>query len=525
MMRRPRRWMTTESQMERLLVYVAAILTAAVLAACTPPTLPNLEHTITIVADGERQQLTTGAGSVRQVLGEAGIELGDLDRVSPPEVTTIQDDITITVVRVSQTTKVIAQILPFERQVIRDATIPEGESKLLQSGRSGTIERRYLITFEDHVEIDRILIEERIIDEAQNEVRLIGSKPQLEQIPITGTLAYQSNQDAWLIRDHTFQRRRLTHQGDLDGRVFSLSPDGQLLLFTRAATETDRINDLWIIRTSQASPNPVPLGLTNVLWADWSPDGATLAWTTAEPTDTAPGWRGQNDLWTADLSQQNTLVSRRQILEAEAGGGYGWWGTRYTWAPDGEYLAFSRPESMGVVAISTREQSTLMRFPAFRSYSSWTWNPDITWSPDSNFTSAVVHIPSGEEPEESPVFNLLSLEAEGAYSGTLAVEVGMWAAPRFSPDGDQILFGRAIVPYQSANSHYTLHLIDRDGSNQRTLYAPDDGTGLEVPVWSWSPDGLMVLLIRFGDLYLLPIDGDAIQPITDEGNVTHVSWR
>jgi hypothetical protein len=188
-------------------------------------------------------------------------------------------------------------------------------------------------------------------------------------------------------------------------------------------------------------------------------------------------------------------------------------------------LAFSRPESLGVVDLGNRERVVLMRFPAFRSYSSWSWNPDVTWSPDGNFTGAVAHIPAGEDPEESPIFNLLSLEADGAYSGTLAVEVGMWSSPRFAPGGDQILFGRAVVPYQSANSHYTLHLIDRDGSNQRTLYAPDDGTGLEVPVWDWSPGGQTIAFIRFGDIYLLPVEAEDMQPITDEGNVTHISWR
>ena len=52
-------------------------------------------------------------------------------------------------------------------------------------------------------------------------------------MPITGTLAYLSNQDAWVIRGSSFQVRRLTNLGDLDGRVFALSPDGAYLLFTR----------------------------------------------------------------------------------------------------------------------------------------------------------------------------------------------------------------------------------------------------------------------------------------------------
>jgi Tol biopolymer transport system component len=328
-----------------------------------------------------------------------------------------------------------------------------------------------------------------------------------------------------LIRGSTFQTRRLTRFGDLDGRVFALSPDGGRLLFTRTITESDRLNELWLVSTAEASPESVTLDVEDVLWADWSPDGDQIAWTTAEPTESVPGWRGLNDLLYARVTGSGALLTRRELLEPEAGGGYGWWGTRYRWAPDGGVLAFSRPESVGGVDVASGEQSVWIRYPPYRTYSSWAWNPDLGWSSDADLVALPVHVAGTDsDPEESPVFNLVALNIGGTYSATLVQEVGMWANPRFSPDGETLLIGRAIVPYQSATSAYTLHLLDRDGSNQRHLYGSADD-GLTLPIWTWSPDGRSVAFIRLGDVYRLEVASGVLEPLTNEGGVTQVVWR
>ncbi|MGC9348472.1 MAG: G5 domain-containing protein [Anaerolineae bacterium] len=504
------------------------VVVAVLFTGCSAaPTLPTAAYDVTLVVDGTSQAYETQARTVREFLDETDVQLGPMDRVSPPEITVVRDGLTVTIVRVSYSTLVMSQTIPFERQILRDATVPEGESRLLQSGRSGTLERRYRITYEDQEEVERVLVAEELLVEPEDEVRLVGTKPKLQNLEIEGTLAYLSKQDAWSIRDSSFQRRRLTHLGDLDGRVFTLSPDGRQLLFTQAVTESDHLNELWLVSTTQASPDPVPLSLEDVLWAGWASNGTTIAWTTAETTEQAPGWRGHNDLWTGRISDKDTLVSRRQVLEPEAGGGHGWWGTRYAWGPEGERLAFSRPESVGIVELDAREREVLIHFAALRTFSSWAWHPALSWSPSGSFIASVTHAPleGDESPEESPVFNLISLETTGSYSATLAVEVGTWAAPTFSPDGTTLLFGRALIPFQSATSRYALYLIDIDGSNQRPLYLPDGDGGLELPAWVWSPSGDAVALIDDGDVQIFTLGEDAPVDLTDEGNVTLIDWR
>ncbi len=494
------------------------------LSACTP--LPEPAHRVILLADGEKRVLETDATTVGEVLEEAGVELGALDRVRPPETAQVEEGMTITITRVLQQTETITETLPFGRQVVRDAGLPQGEQRLLQRGESGLREKVYRITLEDGVEVERALVSERIVREPQDEILLVGTQPPLSTEAITGTLAYLAHQDGWIVRAGDAPRR-LTSLGDLDGRVFTLSPDGSRLLFTRAVTDGEHLNDLWLLSTLRPDAKPVPLGVSDLLWADWSPDGTTLAWTTAEVQDAPPGWLGHNDLWTGRLGEHETLIARRQRIAPEAGGGYGWWGTRYAWSPDGERLAWSRPDAVGLFDLRSGERTTLARFAPFRTHSSWAWSPSVDWSPDGRFLATVLHGPSptGGSAESSPVFDLWLLEASGAYSASLATEVGMWATPRYSPDGTALLFGKARIPYESQNSTYTLCLMDADGSDRRCLYPPEEENGLELPFWRWSPDGKAIIFIEQGDLCLLDPQSGAPGRLSEGGEVTAFSWR
>lgn len=498
------------------------------LAACTPPQVIKTEpDRVVIWADGERRTLETELGTVGKVLDAAGIELDNLDLVRPPETAQIEDGMVITVTRVWQTEEVITETLSFKRETVRNTSLPEGETRLLQAGREGVRERVYRYTFEDGEETGRVLVRDEVIQPPQDEVVLVGTRPRITTASITGTLAYLESQDAWIMRESTANPRRLTFVGDLDGRVFTLSPDGQRLLFTRPVTDEAHLNALWLVSTAGADIEPVDTGIGDVLWAGWAPDGERIAWTTAEVVEQAPGWRGRNDLWVATVTTRDEVRYERRRLEAEAAGGFGWWGTRYRWSPDGERLAYARPEEVGIVDLEALERQPLARFPTYRTYSSWAWAPDVTWSSEGTFVLSAVHgpPPMAVDPEESPVFDLWALEVTGAYSVELASEVGMWTAPCISPDGDTVLFGRARIPYQSHVSAYDLCIMDRDGSNQRCFYPPEDENGIDIPHWVWSPDQAFMAFILRSDLYMLRLQDEIAIPVTDSGDVTAFDWK
>jgi len=507
----------------------AALLLLLLMAACAP--LGPL--TVTLIADGETRTLTTDGQTVRDLLAQADVSLDEDDRVVPPENTFLTDGMTVRVVRVEVQTETEQRTIPYGRETVRDATVPVGETRLLQAGVNGIEEVTYSITLEDGVEVERRIVRRVTLQEPQNEVVLIGAREEVTAIPISGTVAYLSAHNGWVMRTTTGNRRRLTSTGDLDGRVFALSPDGSWLLFTRAATETDAINTLWMVDTVTADAEPVRLRAQDVLWAAWAPDGERIAYSTGSVRDAPPGWEAANDLYIATpRADDGLLLGRRRVLSPSAGGAYGWWGTTFAWAPDGEWMAYARADEVGLVRLFNGEMTPLTNFPPYRTYGPWAWTPTVAWSPEGEFVVTVAHGPSpaGEMPEDSPVFDVVVLMARPqddqgpAAPVELASEVGMWAAPSFSPDGHWIVFGRARIPYTSQTSSYDLYLMDRDGSDRRPLFPQDQSEpGLDYPAVAWDPEGGRLLVVYQGNLYLVTTDGQA-RLITDDGAVTAVRW-
>jgi len=504
---------------------------------------PVGSRTVTLIADGETRTFTTDALTVRDLLAEAGVKLDEDDYVAPVEPAFVEDGMTVRVTRVEVRTETEQREIPFERRIVRDASIPTDETRLLEPGVAGVEELTYRVTCEDGVEVERRLVQQVTVREPRTEVILIGVQAEQRPVLITGTVAYIANHNVWVMQTTSLNRRRLTHTGDLDGRVFALSPDGSHLLFTRVATpggmeegETDPLNVLWVIETATADAEPVRVEAESVLWAGWAPEcrtsltsgGCRIAYSTGAPAEGSPGWKAENDLWIARLRVgDGRLLSRRRIVEPSAGGAYGWWGTAYAWAPGGYSLAYARADEVGVVRTYDGTQTPLARFSPYRTYAPWVWTPTVSWSPEGDFIVTVLHGPSptGEPPEDSPVFDVWALAADGAITAELVSEAGMWATPRYASEGGDIAFGRARSPYTSQTSGYDLYLMDRDGSDRRLLFPPEGELGLDYPETAWGPGGDRLIVVYHGNVYLIAIADDEVYQFTDEGGVTAVRWR
>ena len=515
------------------------------LAACVPAG-PAGSRTVTFVADGETRTLTTDVLTVRDLLAQVSVTLDEDDRVIPVEPTFVEDGMTVRVIRVEARTETEQREIPFERQTVRDASIPAGETRLLEPGLAGVEELVYRIVVEDGVEVERRLVRRVTSQEPRTEVVLIGVQAEHGPVPITGTVAYVANRNAWVMQTTSPNQRRLTHSSDLDGHVFALSPGGSHLLFTRvpsSSVSSDEnegegavLNTLWVVETAAADADPVQVEVESILWAGWEPEcrvnpanvGCRMAYSTGSPADGSPGWKAENDLWIARLRGDNgQLLRPRRLVEPSAGGAYGWWGTTYAWSPDGRSLAYARADQVGVIRTYDGAQDQLARFPPYRTYAPWTWTPSVSWSPEGEFIVTTLHgpAPTGEEPEDSPVFDVWVLAADGTITVELVSEAGMWAAPLYAPDGDGVAFGHARSPYVSHTSGYNLYLMDRDGSDRRPIFPPQDEIGLDYPEIAWGPQGYRLMVVYQGNLYMITIADGQVRQLTDEGNVTAVRWQ
>ncbi len=499
--------------------------------------------TVTILADGETRLVTTSAATVAEALKEAQIHLGALDRVEPGEYLALEQGMTIRVIRIIEQFESVEVEIPFEQKVVRNEALPRGDRRMLQAGRSGKEEIVYRIEYQDGEETDRRVVRRAVIEPATDEMVMIGVQGAISPVVVQGTLAYISGGNAVVMRTSSNNRDTIVTSGNLDGRVFSISPDGKQLLYSQSVPITAPLtstlpafNSLWVINTTRFSGPalPVALGLENILWADWSPDGGQIAYSTAVPIPQPPGWEANNDIWLGRWDERGRFETE-ELLEPSSGGVYGWWGAEYAWSPNGRYLAYGQADEVGYIDVITGRRVPLAEFSVYHTYGEWVWTPILTWSPDSRFVAAVVHGPpiGPEAPEDSRAFDLWVWDVDGWAAASFVPRVGMWGMPAWSPAGalddesaSQIAFLRAADPLESATSRYTLWLMDRDGSDAVQLYPPEGEIGLRPQPVAWSPLVDQVALVSQGDLFLVSTAGGAlgVRPLTGDGINSNPVW-
>lgn len=509
------------------------------LAGCQLSQTGRTPISIAISADGKTQQYSIAAGStVLQALQQAGITPGDLDKSDPPFYTVLQGGDSIKLTRVQEEFATETQVIPFDQQVVRNESLPEGQQRLVQAGVNGQQEITYQRVLEDGVEVSKTAVKTVILQNAVPEIVMVGAQSSFAPLPIPGKIAYLAGGNAWVMDTSTANRRLLVNTADLDGRIFSLSADGGYLLFTRKSKKPadQQINTLWVVNTKSTNPTPVWLNAANVIhFAAWLPtSSSTVFYSTVEPRSTAPGWQANNDLYRVSIGGQP-----QKIMDANSGGVYGWWGMSFAISPDGR-IAYARPDGIGVVLQNGGFLAPLLDITPLQTHSDWAWVPGIVWGADGKTLYFVNHAaaPSPLTPEESPNFDLEASSLVNSFTVDMAQEVGMFAYPSSSPvriNGQekayQIAYLQATFPDQSETSRYRVVVMDRDGSNRRVIFPSADSTGVEPQTPTWAPEpiqgqsGDFLALVYQGNLWLVDSGNGQAYQITGDGLITTIDWK
>ncbi len=516
------------------------LLTLLLAAGCVAPRAQQTDITVTVAADGRTQTLTLPPGSrVRDALEAAGITLDADDQVQPDLPAVLTDGSTVEVIRITESFSTEVVTIPFERQTIQSESLPAGEQRLVQAGENGQREYTYRHVYKNGVEDgEPVIVKSVLLKEPTPEILLVGVQSAFLPVAIPGKIAYLSAGNAWVMETSTANRRLLVASGDLDGRIFFLSPDGEWLIFSRKSDlpPDEGINTLWAVNTTQAEAQPFYLKADNVVhFAGWSPDGQQrILFSTVEPRAAVPGWQANNDLWQVSFGSGWAATPKR-LVEPGNGGVYGWWGANFLPGPNGQLL-YLRPDEIGLVDLRRGALQPLLSIPPYQTRSDWAWVPAAAFSADGKVLYFVNHDVSKalSTPEEAPYFNLEAVLLATGARMTLVENSGMFAYPTLSPDlGEgryQLAYLQAIFPTQSESSRYRLALMDRDGSERRTLFPPANQPGLtpQRPLWSPAPDdkGVWYLAVLYnGNLWLIESESGQAHQITGDGLISRLDWR
>jgi hypothetical protein len=495
---------------------------------------------VLIHVDGSIKVIEVPSGaSVQQALDSADVILGSLDRVNHPGYTVLSDGTEIDITRVLESFEIEEIIIPFDRQTVRNEALPEGETRLLQPGKNGLQEITYRILIEADVEVSRAPVKNVIIAEPVPEIIMIGTQSTHSPVAIDGSLVYITGGNVWVIEGSSGSRRPLVVSGDLDGRILRISPDGQWLLFTRETPEEETINGLWVASMNDSEFEMVDLGVRNIIhFADWVPEkpSFTVTYSTSEPSPASPGWQANNDLMMITFTSAGRALRPRTIIEANAGGQYGWWGTNYAWGYDSDHLAYVRADSYGLVDLEKKELAPLQEIVPYQTLGDWAWVPGLVWGRDNQTIYFVNHDdPLGlESPQASRVFNIEARTMGSNLKLTLAHRTGMFAYPTVSQVLNshtaeisyRVAFLQAITPLESQESTYRLAVMDRDGSNLRYVFPPSGDPGLEpsLPGPVWSPGGDRIAVIHRGNLWIVDVKTETGQQLTADSQTQIMDW-
>ena len=136
---------------------------------------------------GDTIKLRTQAKTVQDMLRDKNIKLGDSDRISLPLETPIIDGLQLRVWREGKQTLTQDEDVNFQTDTIKDANRPVNYKEVKTPGVKGKRSVTYEIVVQDGKEVARREISSVTVSPAQNQVEIVGTKPEYMQYTGGGT--------------------------------------------------------------------------------------------------------------------------------------------------------------------------------------------------------------------------------------------------------------------------------------------------------------------------------------------------
>ncbi len=130
----------------------------------------------TLNIDGNIEIITTTKKTIREAFEEAGVSLGEADRVEPELDTFVTEDMNVSVFRVLSSEVTVDKEIAFSSKEVSDPTLAKGKTRIKTRGVNGLLRTTYLVTTENGLETKREVISETRVKEPVTQVVAVGTK-------------------------------------------------------------------------------------------------------------------------------------------------------------------------------------------------------------------------------------------------------------------------------------------------------------------------------------------------------------
>ena len=131
---------------------------------------------ITVVHDGQTEQVTTTDAIVAQLLNDLNIPLGSSDRLSAAPDSALVAGETIRVQRVATKTVTRMKTLPFSTTRKSDPSLTKGTTEVVTPGRDGKVRIVYSIVYVDGKEVGQTTLSSVVLAKPRTQVVKVGTK-------------------------------------------------------------------------------------------------------------------------------------------------------------------------------------------------------------------------------------------------------------------------------------------------------------------------------------------------------------
>ena len=135
----------------------------------------NRAAKIKIEVDGKEIENYTAAKNISNVIKENNIALGRLDKVAPDKFNSPENNLEIIITRINVEEKTIPEDIDFKTTVKNDSKLGWREKKVETAGVKGVKEVVYRITYKNNIEISRVRLSQKIIQEPVMQVETQGT--------------------------------------------------------------------------------------------------------------------------------------------------------------------------------------------------------------------------------------------------------------------------------------------------------------------------------------------------------------
>ncbi|MGG1638147.1 ubiquitin-like domain-containing protein [Paenibacillus sp. FSL K6-3182] len=187
----------------------------------------EVTHAIPVIvkADGKTSTVYTTERTVQAAIEELHIPVRGQDKVIPPLHTVLDNEMTVTVVRVDKKVAETERAMPFSIVKKNDPTLEAGKQKLVQPGKEGLIVESIEKQYEDGILISKKMVSKVVETAAVNQVVAIGTK---KEEPKVSVLSNKSPSFTSLTKSGvTFKARKVLKNVTLTAYSADLSSTGK----------------------------------------------------------------------------------------------------------------------------------------------------------------------------------------------------------------------------------------------------------------------------------------------------------